>query len=161
MGTHYTEDQDGRWLVDYAILRAAKIEEVFAGNKHVGLIYSGMSGVSRATALAMYCKVLHGRDLGMVYVRKPHEQTYSSRILEVANIYKEADGSEKPWSLIFVDDLISSGETRDRCATALKKNWRATGWNNLPEAPSMTHKLIDSYDAPVSLIHAKRTAKKD
>lgn len=108
MGTHYSCHQSKRRLEIAAKFLASKLKEL-PKDRDLYLVYSGMSGVSLATAIMLYSRV----PLGMIYVRKQGEVSHSC-------YGKEVDTSDlcslptKPF-LIFVDDFISTGSTFKWC----------------------------------------------
>lgn len=85
------------------------------------LCYRGMSGISHATLLAAELERLH-LDFGMVYARKENEDSHAAsyRSVEVAPkaIYDSDTKRFAPtlfrdYTLVFVDDFVCSGQTRN------------------------------------------------
>lgn len=72
------------------------------------LCYSGMSGVAHATALALELYKI-GLKFHMGYVRKDTERSHGCQV-ETSN---DVSDSGKMGVLVFVDDFISSGNTRE------------------------------------------------
>lgn len=89
--------------------KVASTLPMFLQGKRPLFCYSGMSGIAHATALSLAYYQHHGACFGMLYVRKPEERSHGSRV--ESNI----SGVENENSvLVFVDDFVSSGETRNR-----------------------------------------------
>lgn len=71
------------------------------------LCFRGLSGTASATALSLALDAI-GVDHGMVYVRKPGEQSHG----EACQRELPALPQGSVFVQVFVDDFISSGETR-------------------------------------------------
>lgn len=105
--SHYFIAQDPkelrRWAVDaakaiVAHYRAKKLRPLFC--------YTGMSGVSHATALALALQSYRsGFKFGMAYVRKDNEKSHGN------NVETAYPGHMEDYELVFVDDFVMSGTT--------------------------------------------------
>lgn len=122
--THYSHAQMPKELFETAKVAADILFEEFFIKKpeyvEPVLCYSGMSGVSAATAISYFLfKELTTREVqdhaafSMLYVRKPNEESHG-RHVEYDIIYSKMSGwRPKQFALVFVDDFICSGATRD------------------------------------------------
>jgi hypothetical protein len=108
--THYSLAMTPDVLSDWAnkcamgvrkIVRRRKVRPVFC--------YAGMSGVAHATALSMAYQRRYGAEFGMIYVRKPNEKTHGQDIEHSLSPVRNHTAM-----LVFVDDLVDGGNTRDR-----------------------------------------------
>lgn len=76
------------------------------------LVYRGMSGVASATAMSLaLCRVRVPH--GMAYVRKPGEKSHGKSV-ELSIPHRSAHQL-----LVFVDDLVASGDTREASTVAV------------------------------------------
>ena len=115
MRSHYIVETMGRdaarRFAQKAIIELLKVQKE-KKKKRIILIYTGMSGVSVATALAHYLP----NEPGMIYVRKPNEKSHGCSVEEY---YDEGRYGERPdfneHLLVFVDDFIDKGFTLERC----------------------------------------------
>ncbi len=127
MGTdHYSLAQRPEALYKWATKSAQKLTEAMKG-EFKGLtpvlVYSGLSGISHATALSM---ALHKRTPHFLfYRRKDGENAHGNERWEhniPSNTWmKEGDRQERDMFLVFVDDLVSSGSTRHRCFSGIEE----------------------------------------
>lgn len=85
---------------------AALLEHNLQG-KYPILVFRGMSGTSLATRVSD-CLAGMGVEHGMVYVRKPEEQSHGARLEYDYDQDKAANHSQ----VVFIDDFIGSGKTR-------------------------------------------------
>ena len=120
---HYSPGQKPSVLMSSAAEEASALVNHFgpllAGEDcetHIMLVYAGMSGVACATALALACFQQTGEQVEMAYVRKDGEYSHGSAVeSEVEwNMRKGFDAARR-YTLVFVDDFISSGKTAARC----------------------------------------------
>lgn len=112
--THYSSAQHIKDLAREMPSRASELVFAFsdtgsfAGNVPV-LVYSGMSGIAHATALAMALNEKFPEfEFGMAYVRKREEISHGREVE-----YSLPDSMEQGTTglLVFVDDFVSSGRT--------------------------------------------------
>lgn len=92
------------------------------------LVYTGLSGISAATALSIVLSGF-GKSCGMVYIRKKLEKSHGNPIeSEIPNSFTNPE-------YIFVDDFICSGDTRYWCEEKLgcRFNWKALQKLTLPD----------------------------
>ena len=125
MSSHYDETSlDAKKLVKFGSWAADKIQK----EQPKGIlcfVYSGMSGTSLATAVAMMMQVNHNRSVCMNYVRRSGETD-----LTVGGSDNQVEWSqeilfqpeEKDIRIIFIDDFICEGKTFNRCHDALMIN---------------------------------------
>lgn len=117
MTTHYSVAQMEA-LNPMAEARAKKFIKWFRRRSKTNpiipvLVYTGMSGTSMATALAMYIRILAPNlKFHMVYIRKDNEDSHGAKVEHTLSKYHDRDVQHVG---VFVDDLISSGETLQRC----------------------------------------------
>lgn len=106
MGTHYSFGQNPEQLNDWAEAVAERIK--FANIPNIMLCYTGMSGVSSATALMLK---LHEKNIPveMCYVRKPDEKSHGNPV-EISTTLN----SRQYFTKIFVDDFIDQANTFKR-----------------------------------------------
>lgn len=100
-------------------------------------VYSGSSGVACATALAMEYDARHPEAYGMMYVRKANEKSHG-----VAVEAALCEGiSFRPAVLVFVDDFVSGGDTRQY---TMQKALGAFAYGDTPLVPPGTdpHRYI-------------------
>lgn len=103
MGTHYSFSQNPKKLNDWAEAVAERIK--LANLPNIMLCYTGMSGISSATALMLK---LHEKNIlvEMCYVRKPDEESHGNPVeLSTTSDYCPS------FTKIFVDDFIASADT--------------------------------------------------
>lgn len=110
---HYSKAFATKLLAEWAVFSAKKVIKLFKTEKLNGFYpvfcYSGMSGISHATALSLAVAAQNPEfEFGMAYVRKDKEESHG-RPVE----YNFPETSKKGY-LVFVDDFISSGETMVR-----------------------------------------------
>lgn len=120
--THYSDAQRPAALFDKASEIVEKIFRQFFTEEQEYLpvlSYSGMSGISAVTAVSYLLqqkleKVALPYAFGMAYVRKPNEESHGLPV-EFDYVYgrHSLPLCTLPKSLIFVDDFIDSGHTRD------------------------------------------------
>lgn len=130
MSTHYSCSLDALQLNMRATQLAASIAILTLGEKTGALpilLYTGMSGIAGATAIAMALWRDHQIEPGMMYVRKENEVSHGSPIERSEfNMFQRRtrrDGREYvediPCFVIFVDDFVGTGATVERCKKAL------------------------------------------
>lgn len=134
-GSHYSLAHDHR-LYDFGRAAANKIYELTDGrNNDAVLIYTGMSGISAATAIACAQLARHRKPSRMCYVRKLNESSHGLHV----------ETEDAPWSTlsmaIFVDDFVSSGRTLSHMVSTLSE------WNyRVPTRRILfTQKFSDGY----------------
>lgn len=112
--THYNDglSQHMTRLSEVAMKRAKELVSDFnpKKGKYKGfsplIAYSGMSGISMATAVAMMLRLKHPKfKFGMVYVRKDDEKSHGRPVEFVIS------DDVAQYMLVFADDFISSGTT--------------------------------------------------
>ena len=107
--THYSIAQYPDMMADFATQKSQVLRNIFKKPEFKNLIpilcYSGMSGVSHATALAL---ALQKKKFvfGMAYVRKEKEKSHGQQVE-----WNFPERKNKKYILVFVDDFISSGAT--------------------------------------------------
>lgn len=119
--SHYSIGQKPHELFKWSKQMAKDIKE--ANLDYPVLVYRGMSGTSLATGLSLALYEIEV-DHGMLYIRKPEEQSHG------CSIESDSFVSSLKGNLIFVDDFISSGDTRDACLSLLKDRarlWKISG----------------------------------
>lgn len=70
-------------------------------------VFRGMSGISTATAITQNFRKKFDGKFGMMYVRKPEEESHGRRI-ETSNVGGITDENVR---FVFCDDFISGGDT--------------------------------------------------
>lgn len=110
MATHYADySQNPVRLHKISLSLANKIVKKYPGHYYV-LMYSGLSGISLATALSMALYKKTKVSTGMFYARKEteisHSRTHNGRYE-----YSISVPSGKPVVYLFVDDFVSTGNT--------------------------------------------------
>jgi len=113
--THYSEALKVGPLYEAASDAARRLEKFVRKSGAVPVLaFTGLSGISHATMLA-HCLLNEFQiQAGMVYIRKPHEESHGGEI--ESNI-----PHGKTFAFYFVDDFIDTGTTYDRvndCCTA-------------------------------------------
>jgi hypothetical protein len=154
VSTHYSLAQKPIEMMTQAKLWASAIRKWSRKNGSAIPIfmYSGMSGVASATALAL---ALHRGDrknkspfqFGMMYVRKKGEKSHGE---PVEHDLKQHADDQSFWDRavpVFVDDFICSGDTGrfvvEECANKLERlseyeEFKAPGWvADIIENPSI------------------------
>lgn len=116
INTHHTWDQSPKWLFDRSKELAPRLRDNLPPDHLPMFIYRGLSGVACATALSIAYYSLTQTEPGMVYVRRPGEanQCHSRAYFETS--YQD----QRRYVLVFVDDFICSGLTRDKCVWVLR-----------------------------------------
>lgn len=119
--THYGHSMVPRILTKNARQMAKLLGNLIAQNdmQRLSLCYRGMSGISTATAIM--CAMLSSREfrkyanrITMVYVRKPEEKSHGEAIEVSSPVEHHMAGCDIALHpVVFVDDFISSGETRN------------------------------------------------
>ena len=101
--------EEAKWIVNTLNRRARKPFPV--------LVFSGMSGTNHAAYLASALSDLK-LDFGQMYVRKPGERSHGNSVAEVTDNlfdYETTSKRQRTYTIIFVDDFISEGNTLKRC----------------------------------------------
>lgn len=106
--THYSLAQEPPMLIAWAREAAEKLIAATPEGSAPILCYSGMSGVAHATALSVALYNRGHTNFGMVYARKENEKSHGA---PVEKCISHVEGNRV---LVFVDDLIDTGATRDR-----------------------------------------------
>lgn len=106
--THYSLAFEPAKLAKWAEREAERLANLFVNTtgKPV-LVYTGLSGVSTATAL-MLALDKYEVKYGMAYVRKTGENSHGAPV-ETANF---TGGN---YYMVFVDDFVCGGDTTRRC----------------------------------------------
>jgi orotate phosphoribosyltransferase len=108
---HYTYDLVGAYLTSYA-KDAVEIINHTKGDTYPILVFQGLSGITRATAIAM-----HYPNIGMLYIRKPGEKSVESN--QIVSYYtSKPPGKVTPY---LIDDLIETGKTAKRLIAGFAK----------------------------------------
>jgi orotate phosphoribosyltransferase len=120
MSTHYSFGLEPTKLAKWAKDMAKSLTQKRKPGQSYVLCYSGMSGISLATALALeYAK--KDKTLGMMYVRKKGEKSHG------CTVESEMRDTKKNVMFVFVDDFVSTGETRNytinQARKELKEKW--------------------------------------
>jgi hypothetical protein len=115
MSTHYSLAQKSRELLAQSELWAKTVVEYFMGartQKNIPIFcYSGMSGVSAATALVLAITRLYPDfKFRMMYVRKETERSHGIKVEHDLDFGMTSTVCKKA-VLVFVDDFIASGAT--------------------------------------------------
>lgn len=110
--SHYSLAQKPKELLKWA--EAIAVDIYVREIRYPVLVYRGMSGISAATALSLQLHIL-GIQHGMVYVRKENEDSHGDEI------EREPFENDNP-TFIFVDDFISSGDTKSKCLRKIMVN---------------------------------------
>lgn len=111
--THYSPAQLTENLAKWAQKTAKKLPM----DRPYLMIYSGMSGVALATALSLAMARVKKLDFAMMYVRKSTESAHSGKQDQISY---PSHSRREDRTLLFVDDLIDSGDTFERCLAAAK-----------------------------------------
>lgn len=115
--THYSlafkHDALERWAAD----AAAKLF-VLIGDRVPVFCYSGYSGITHGQALARAWRKKHA-DFGEAYVRKEDEKSHGR---EVEWGFSTDDAQDAHHVVVFVDDFVSSGRTRQWAIHQIEKN---------------------------------------
>lgn len=118
---HYSHAQKPYLLKSWANTEAERL--INLNYSSIVLVYSGMSGISAATALSL-ALYERSKDHSMVYIRKEFETTHGESV-ECESFYNLENAT-----FFFVDDFIQSGATRDFCLDKL--NDHRFGYNYQP-----------------------------
>lgn len=100
------------------------------GNQPVAICYRGMSGVATATALMLAILRTESEDhavlplITMVYVRKEGEKSHGFEVEFSKQDRKLPLSCLEGMALIFVDDFIDSGDTRNATFAAIARSQR-------------------------------------
>lgn len=121
MSTHYSNSMSPK-LMHSSMVTA--IEELLPLLKQLDavpvFVFTGFSGISNATVLSHLLSIKHDIPHYMVYVRKENERSHGSPI-EHNYFDMETVRPNAKRLIIFVDDHIDSGKTRERCITEFLK----------------------------------------
>jgi orotate phosphoribosyltransferase len=115
--THYSKALNPT-LLYRAANQAAEDLVAKAAGKRIVLVYSGMSGVSFATALSIAVETQYNVEVDMIYVRKENEASHGRKVEHSLGVF------QTPSFIVFVDDFISSGATAYRCRKAVNGKWK-------------------------------------
>jgi orotate phosphoribosyltransferase len=144
--THYSKALNASLLYRAANQVAEDLVAKAAG-KRIVLVYSGMSGISFATALSIAVETQYNVEVDMIYVRKEHEVSHGVPVEHSYNIFT------MPSFVVFVDDFISSGATAHRCSNAVDRRWKGKKYfvrefNDMKEFEhtdcTITHRALSS-----------------
>jgi len=107
-GTHYSMAFDLNRMQTLCNEAAFKLNEYQKENKcDIVFVYSGMSGIATATALAHYLYCGYDIAAHMIYVRKENDINHNGSNVE----WSDNDLKYHKAVVFFVDDLIESGDT--------------------------------------------------
>lgn len=126
MGTHYSLAFEHTKLAGWAT-RAADALSAVIGEENPIFCYCGYSGVTHGQALARAWIAL-SREFGEAYVRKEKEVSHGRDI--EWGFSCDAARYAKKQVLVFVDDFISSGATREYVLRCVRKDFK---FLNLPD----------------------------
>ncbi len=118
VNTHYSIAMRPSALKVWAKDMAHDIMELCSDGGFPILIYSGMSGITAATALSLNFN--HDFKHGLAYVRKNSEKSHGCKI-ERGGDYPETN-EEPSTRYIFVDDFYATGDTAKRAITLFQMN---------------------------------------
>jgi len=90
--------------------------------------FSGFSGIGHSVALASAYLGRHGPGFGMLYVRKQGEHSHGAEVEKTLN-----NVAGRPTVLVFVDDIVSSGDTRSWVMYGARKHLVMTQRFSAPE----------------------------
>jgi orotate phosphoribosyltransferase-like protein len=119
--SHYSFGQKPSDLRSLSKTTAEQLSDMFAKQlpgKVPLLVYTGMSGVSHATALSLYLEP-YGNEFAMAYVRKAGEKSHGTQI-EFDRVNRRNTAKDPEYVLVFVDDFVSSGATFKRVFKKIK-----------------------------------------
>lgn len=126
-GTHYSAAFSPQ-LADMGIAFADKIWEMTEGKpERLALFYTGMSGISFATAIVVAQQIGYSKKSSQLYIRKENEKSHGYEIEASYIGDKEGNYSDRITRFFecdvfaFVDDLCSSGRTYRFCIDQLIK----------------------------------------
>lgn len=113
----YALTEAAEWIID-------NLRSQFNGYHYI-LGYTGMSGISIATTVAI--QMSHqGLDFSMFYVRKRGELSHGCRTEFNVRISDVIHNADVKYVFVFVDDFIASGATRDRVYEAFINEFEHT-----------------------------------
>jgi hypothetical protein len=109
--SHYSWGQEPdrliRWSHEKALELDHLLDEIEPRSPIPIFCYRGMSGTAHATALSLAWYSIIRKPFGMIYVRKPEEDSHGN------SHYERALGQVEGHAiLVFVDEQISSGDTQ-------------------------------------------------
>lgn len=130
LGTHYSYGQSPTALMQVAALMAKDIANDAAARQSTPVLaYMGMSGISIATAIALYfTSVYPDLVFYMIYVRKESEQDDCHGQRVEFNFTQDScpDADHCNAFIAFVDDLVCTGGTREAVKEGIMKQAGAT-----------------------------------
>lgn len=126
MGTHYSLAFEHTKLAGWAT-RAADALSAIIGDECPIFCYCGYSGVTHGQAIARAWIAL-AREFGEAYVRKEKEQSHGRDI--EWGFSSDKGRYAKKHALVFVDDFVSSGATREYVLRCVRKDFK---FLNLPD----------------------------
>jgi len=108
----------GKWAKE--IVKSFEFNEI----KDPVLVYRGMSGIACATALSLPLQKKK-INCSMIYVRKPEEISHGHPIEFygegcIAQEFSSKELASITGTLVFVDDFMVSGKTKEACWEAIK-----------------------------------------
>ena len=107
--THYSKSMSPKYMSVWGKSAAVELERCMmadAGFRPV-LVYRGMSGIAAATAIISNLEAEFCDRVGMIYVRKDHEDSHGRDDIEVGN----PDTLQNNPTFVVCDDFIDSGYT--------------------------------------------------
>lgn len=158
MTTHYSKAQNPSNLYPWAREAARELIVWAEENNYCPILcYSGMSGISTATAIsiALYIKK-PSFSFGMVYVRKAEEESHGN-----STEYNIPYNTSKK-VMVFVDDFVATGTTFERVKEAIElRHGRVTVFKNCPKLLSGRDatKRGEEYSAEIKLSKRARRTK--
>ena len=107
--TRYSKSMSPKYMSVWGKSAAVELERCMladAGFRPV-LVYRGMSGIAAATAIISNLEAEFCDRVGMIYVRKDHEDSHGCDDIEVGN----PDTLQNNPTFVVCDDFIDSGHT--------------------------------------------------
>ena len=116
--THYSLAFKPAELSRWAVKEAKRLANLFVNTKGLPvLVYTGLSGVSTATALAIELDKYQVK-YGMAYIRKGRESSHGCDMEHTYNLWNCHD-----YYMVFVDDFVDMGDTTRRCYKKLANTY--------------------------------------
>ncbi len=115
--THYSLAFKPTELRRWAVREAKRLANLFVNTKGLPvLVYTGLSGISTATALALELDQYQVK-FAMAYVRKGRENSHGCDLEYTNNL------ARGEYYMVFVDDFVSMGDTTRRCYKKLNSTF--------------------------------------
>lgn len=141
--THYVSGtMHGTWLRRFGADAARYIIDTKPHYNPI-LLYTGMSGTSLATAVAIELDRLEQNSY-QAYVRKDTEESHSWRQIERTYGDDWAKAEAIPRQFYFIDDFVDSGKTLTFCVNRLKKTFP-----NVVITPNNLHLVLYKTDSDI------------